>query len=82
MASTALIEALQDLRRRDLLPRFVVDEVWLISAFSSWCLIRGVTHAFLKDWPHDPTAWFTVNLATLNIITITGMLSYLPESLA
>ena len=27
VASTALIEALQDLRRRDLLPRFVVDEV-------------------------------------------------------
>lgn len=28
VASTALIEALQELRRRELLPRFVVDEVW------------------------------------------------------
>ncbi len=29
VASTALLDALQDLRRRDLLPRFVVDEVCL-----------------------------------------------------
>ena len=34
VASTTLIEALQDLRRRGLLPRFVVDEVWLLPADS------------------------------------------------